>query len=138
VPSGKAVAETQSRVDGDNWLAATLILGSVMNPINTTTMAVALTPIGIAFGASPAETAWLVSVFYLSTAVGQPVAGRLVDTVGARRTFLAASSVIAIAGALGTFAPSLWFLVGTRVLLALGTSAAYPAAMSVIPRLRCR
>ncbi|HCB05133.1 MAG TPA: MFS transporter [Nocardioides sp.] len=132
MPSGKAVAETQSRVDGDNWLAATLILGSVMNPINTTTMAVALTPIGIAFGASPAETAWLVSVFYLSTAVGQPVAGRLVDTVGARRTFLAASSVIAIAGALGTFAPSLWFLVGTRVLLALGTSAAYPAAMSVI------
>ncbi len=130
--SGLGRSDDIASVRGDNWLAGTLILGSVMNPINTTTMAVALTPIGIAFGAPPAETAWLVSAFYLSTAVGQPVAGRLVDIVGARRTFLVSSAVIAAAGVLGTLAPAMWVLVLTRVLLALGTSAAYPAAMSVI------
>ncbi len=38
-----------------------MVLGSVLNPINSTIIAVALVPIGAALGASPAQTAWLVS-----------------------------------------------------------------------------
>ncbi|MGW1798566.1 MFS transporter [Streptomyces sp. NPDC001984] len=65
-----------------------MILGSVLNPINSSMIAVALVPIGIAFGAPPAETVWLVSALYLATAVGQPVIGRLVDMYGPRRLYL--------------------------------------------------
>jgi nicotinamidase-related amidase len=69
----------------DRTLITPMILGSVLNPINSSMLAVALIPIGRTFGASPAQTAWLVTALYLATAVGQPVIGRLVDSYGPRR-----------------------------------------------------
>ncbi|MFF4504410.1 MFS transporter [Streptomyces sp. NPDC001401] len=113
----------------DRRLIAPMLLGSVLNPINSSMIAVALVPIGVAFGAPPAETVWLVSALYLATAVGQPVVGRLVDMYGPRRLYLIGTGLVGIAGFLGALAPSLGALTGARVLLGFGTSAAYPAAM---------
>ncbi|MGW3042061.1 MFS transporter [Kitasatospora sp. NPDC001159] len=110
-------------------LLAPMVLGSVLNPINSSMIAVALVPVGAAFGAPPAETAWLVTALYLTTAVGQPVIGRLVDDYGPRRLYLAGTALVGLAGVLGALAPSLGVLVAARVLLGLGTSAAYPAAI---------
>jgi len=118
----------------DRRLIAPMILGSILNPINSSMMAVALVPIGVAFGAPPSETAWLVSGLYLATAVGQPVVGRLIDIYGPRRLYLAGAVLGGIAGVLGMIAPSLWVLVVARVLLGLGTCAGYPAAMYLIRR----
>ncbi|MFE7527282.1 MFS transporter [Kitasatospora sp. NPDC057542] len=113
----------------DRRLIAPMVLGSVLNPINSSMIAVALVPVGAAFGAPPAETAWLVTALYLATAVGQPVIGRLVDTHGPRPLYLAGTALVGLAGLLGALAPSLGLLIAARVLLGLGTSAAYPAAM---------
>nr|WP_234438352.1 MFS transporter [Streptomyces sp. NRRL S-340] len=118
----------------DRRLIAPMILGSVLNPVNSSMIAVALVPIGTAFGAPPAQTVWLVSALYLATAVGQPVIGRLVDTYGPRRLYLAGTALVGVAGLLGALAPSLGALVGARVLLGLGTSAAYPASMQLTRR----
>ncbi|MGW7402690.1 MFS transporter [Streptomyces sp. NPDC054833] len=106
-----------------------MVLGSVLNPVNSSMIAVALVPIGTAFGAPPAETVWLVSALYLATAVGQPVIGRLVDMYGPRRLYLVGTSLVGVAGVMGALAPSLGMLIAARVLLGFGTSAAYPAAM---------
>jgi MFS family permease len=108
------------------------VLGSMLNPVNSSMLAVALIPIGVAFGASPATTVWLVSSLYVTTAVGQPVVGQLVDRFGARPLYLAGAALVGAAGLLGVFAPSLGMLVLTRVLIGLGTSAAYPAAMRLL------
>ncbi|MFJ9735677.1 MFS transporter [Streptomyces sp. NPDC101171] len=113
----------------DRRLIAPMVLGSVLNPVNSSMIAVALVPIGVAFGAPPAETVWLVSALYLATAVGQPVIGRLVDTYGPRRLYLTGTAMVGVAGLLGALAPSLGALIAARVLLGFGTSAAYPAAM---------
>ncbi|AOR30272.1 MFS transporter [Streptomyces fodineus] len=113
----------------DRRLIPPMVVGSVLNPVNSSMIAVALVPIGVAFGAPPAETAWLVSALYLATAVGQPVIGRLVDMYGPRRLYLAGTALVGIAGLLGALAPSLGALIAARVLLGFGTSAAYPAAM---------
>ncbi|MEU9451087.1 MFS transporter [Streptomyces sp. NPDC048277] len=113
----------------DRRLIAPMVLGSVLNPINSSMIAVALVPIGVAFGAPPAETVWLVTALYLATAVGQPVIGRLVDMYGPRRLYLAGTGLVGVAGLMGALAPSLGVLIAARVLLGLGTSAAYPAAM---------
>ncbi|MFF3581221.1 MFS transporter [Streptomyces mirabilis] len=115
----------------DRRLIAPMVLGSVLNPINSAMIAVALVPIGAALGAPPAQTAWLVTGLYLATAVGQPVIGRLVDTYGPRRLYLIGTALVGIAGLLGALAPSLGALVAARVLLGVGTSAAYPASMSL-------
>jgi MFS family permease len=116
----------------DRRLIAPMFVGSVLNPINSSMLAVALIPIGAAFGVPPSQTAWLVTGLYIATAVGQPVMGRLVDLFGPRPLYLIATSLVGVAGLLGALAPNLGVLVGSRVLLGLGTSAAYPAAMSLI------
>ena len=116
----------------DRRLIAPMILGSLLNPVNSSMIAVALVPIGLAFGASPSATAWLVSALYLATATGQPVVGRLVDMYGPRRLFLAGAALVGLAGILGALAPGLGVLIVARVLLGLGTCAGYPAAMYLI------
>ena len=116
----------------DRRLIAPMILGSVLNPVNSSIIAVSLVPIGRAFGAAPSETAWLVSALYLATAIGQPVVGRLVDAYGPRRLYLLGTALVGLAGLLGTLAPTLGVLVAARVLLGFGTCAGYPAAMFLI------
>jgi len=120
----------------DRRLLAPMMFGSVLNPINTAIIAVALTPIGLALGAPASETVWLVSSLYLATAIGQPLVGRLVDVFGVRTLFLLGAILVAVAGAIGLLAPenrdSIWWLVAARVILGLGTCAGYPAAMHMI------
>ena len=116
----------------DRRLIAPMVLGSILNPVNSSILAVALVPIGMALGAPAAETAWLVSGLYLATAVGQPVVGRLIDLYGPRRLFLAASALVGVGGLLGVLAPDLPVLVVARVLIGLGTCAGYPASMYLL------
>lgn len=118
----------------DRKLIVPMILGIVLNPVNSSMIAIALVPIGVAFGAPAAQTAWLVSGLYLATSVGQPVMGKLVDTYGIKPLYLVGAAITGIAGVLGTLAPSLGWLVAGRVLLGFGTCAGYPAAMSLIRR----
>ncbi|GAA4639639.1 MFS transporter [Actinoallomurus vinaceus] len=124
--------ESPPRDAFDRRLLAPMILGAVLNPINSTLVSVSLVPIGAAFGAPPSQTAWLVSGLYLATSIGQPVVGRLIDLYGPRRLFLAGTLLVGIAGLVGLLAPNLGVLVVARVLLGFGTCAGYPAAMYLI------
>ncbi|WP_079138495.1 MFS transporter [Actinacidiphila rubida] len=109
-----------------------MMLGSILNPVNSSIISVSLVPIGAAFGAPPSRTAWLISALYLATAIGQPVVGRLIDLFGPRRLFLAGTALTGIAGVVGSLAPGLGVLIAARVLLGFGTCAGYPAAMYLI------
>lgn len=111
-----------------------LLLGLTLNPINSSIIATALVPIGNAFHASAAETAWLIAALYLATSVGQPLMGRMADIYGAIPVFYAGLLLTMLAGIGGSLAPSLSALVAWRVVLGLGTSAAYPAAMILLRR----
>ncbi|MFJ3334808.1 MFS transporter [Streptomyces sp. NPDC086766] len=134
VPGGRRTGRAAPPAGFDRRLIAPMVLGSVLNPVNSSMIAVALVPIGVAFGAPPATTVWLVTALYLATAVGQPVAGRLVDMYGPRRLYLAGTALVGVAGLLGALAPSLGALIGARVLLGFGTSAAFPASMQLTRR----
>lgn len=118
----------------DRRLIAPMVLGSVLNPVNSSILAVALVPIGLALGAPAAETAWLVSGLYLATAVGQPVTGRLIDLYGPRRLYLSSSVLVGAGGLVGLLAPNLPALVAARVLIGLGTCAGLPASMYLLRR----
>ena len=111
-----------------------MVLGSVLNPVNSSIIAISLVPIGRDLGAAPSQTAWLISSLYVATAIGQPVVGRLVDRFGPRTPYLVGTAMVGAAGVLGMVAPGLGWLVVARVVLGLGTCAGYPASMHLIRR----
>ncbi|GAB7058880.1 MFS transporter [Streptomyces mexicanus] len=113
-------------------LITPLLLGSVLNPVNSTMIATALASIGSDLHVGAARTAWLVACLYLASAIGQPAMGRLADLFGPRRVFLSGLVLVCAAGLVGTFLPALGWLIVSRVLLGFGTSAAYPAAMALL------
>ena len=111
---------------------AAILLGTVLNPINSSMIAVALVRIRDDFDVGVVSLSWLVSSFYLVTAVGQSVLGRLADQLGPRRVQCAGFALIAVAGVLGPLAPSFGWLIAARLLLAAGTSAGFPAGLALL------
>ncbi|HZY99700.1 MAG TPA: MFS transporter [Candidatus Baltobacteraceae bacterium] len=110
---------------------APLALGSCLNPINSTMIATALVPISRSLHVSAAEAGWLIAALYLASSIAQPAMGRLADLFGPRRVLLLALSVVALSGVVAWLSTSLSVLVAARVLLGIGTSGAYPAAMRI-------
>lgn len=109
-----------------------LLIGVALNPINTTTIAVALDPIARATGVTAATCIWLVAVLYITSAVCQPLGGKLADQFGPRRVFMFGAFVTIIAGIIPTFAATFRAALIARILIGIGTSCAYPAAMAFI------
>lgn len=117
------------------WAALTALLcGTLLSPLNSSMVAVALAPIQRDLHEPLATVTWVVTVFYLTACVCQPVLGRVADRVGPRRLFAAGMALAAAASAAAAMATSLPLLVACRCAQAVGVSAAYPCAMIVIRR----
>lgn len=116
-----------------NWrFVAPLYWGSALNPINSSIIATALVGIAHDFDATLATAASLVAGLYLASAVAQPTMGKLSTRFGARRIFLAGLVLVLIGGIVGWLAPTIEWLLVSRVVIGIGTSAGYPTAMALI------
>ncbi|GAA4169049.1 MFS transporter [Gryllotalpicola koreensis] len=109
-----------------------VLIGPVLNPINTSMIAVALVPISHDLHVATSTVVWLVAGLYLASAIAQPTMGKLADVFGPKRVYLVGLVVVLIAG----FLPNIWHdfsaVLISRILIGIGTSAAYPSAMSLI------
>ncbi|HET7339576.1 MAG TPA: MFS transporter [Candidatus Dormibacteraeota bacterium] len=115
------------------WRMLTAIaLGTILNPLNSSMVAVALVSIHSDFHIDIGTSTWLVSAFYLTGAVGQPLMGRLADLLGARRVFLTGVSVAGVVCALAPLSPTFGWLVAARAVQALATSTAFPSGLGLI------
>jgi MFS family permease len=113
---------------------APLYVGAGLNPVNSSIVATALVPIATDLNVAVGATAVLVSSLYLASAVAQPTAGKLAEVLGARRVFLAGIVLVLLGGVVGGLGQNLAMLTTARVLIGLGTSAAFPSAMVMIRR----
>lgn len=111
-----------------------IALGTLLNPLNSSMIAVALLDLEHAFGVGFGTVSWLVSGFYLAAAVGQPLMGRIADQIGPRRVYCAGLVIVCVASAVAPFAPGFGVVLACRVGQALGTSAAFPAGLALIRR----
>jgi MFS family permease len=109
-----------------------VLIGPVLNPINTTMISVALVPIARDLGLASSVVIWLVAALYLTSAVAQPTMGRLADRVGPRRVYVTGLVIVLLGGVLPFVVPGFVGVLAARVLLGIGTSAAYPSAMTLI------
>lgn len=115
-----------------NRLLLTLSLGTVLNPLNSSMIAVALVSLQRDFGVSIATSTWLASGFYVVAAVCQPLMGRLADQLGARRLFIGGLVLMGAASALAPLAPDFGWLLVVRLVQAAATSTAYPSALILV------
>ncbi|MFE3598768.1 MFS transporter [Streptomyces sp. NPDC059142] len=135
-----AAVRTGSTADspGDKPFAwtftAPLYVGAALNPVNSSIIATALVPISAELHVSVGSTAVLISSLYLASAVAQPTAGKLAEVLGPRRIFLSGIVLVLFGGLVGGLGQDLATLTVARVLVGIGTSAAFPCAMVLIRR----
>ena len=113
-------------------LVSAVLAGTLLNPLNSSMIAVALMLIQADFSVTVATASWLLSGFALAAAVAQPLMGRFADLFGPRRIFCTGLLFVGVASVLAPLAPAFGWLIACRMLQAFGTSAAYPAGLAII------
>jgi len=114
---------------------AGLSLGTALNPLNSSMIAVALVVLRADFGLDVATVTWVITAFYLTSAAGQPLMGRFADRFGPRKLFMLGMALVAVTCALAPFAPNFALLCVARAFMALGTATAYPSAVVMVGEL---
>lgn len=111
---------------------APLVVSASLNPINSSTLSIALVSINHDFPDDPTATGWLIASLYLAAAVAQPVLGQMGDIFGPRRILLFGAAIVGAGGLAGGLAQTIALLIFSRVLIGIGTSAGYPCSIALI------
>ena len=114
------------------WLLPAIALGTMLAPLNSTMIAIALPEIQHAFAISVTATTWLVTLYLVAMAVGQPIGGWLGDVLGRRRVYLFGLAWFAIASAGCAFAPNLAVLIIFRTQQALAGAMSFPNGTAMV------
>ncbi|MFD0678547.1 MULTISPECIES: MFS transporter [unclassified Paenibacillus] len=113
-------------------LLTAVALGMILNPLNTSMISVAFSRLQEEFQVQFMDISWLIATFYLASAIGQPVMGKLSDLFGRKRIFLIGLALVTVSSLLAPLAPTFHWLMAFRVVQAIGTSAIFPAGMGII------
>jgi MFS family permease len=111
-----------------------LVLSTMMNPLNSTMLATALTTLCNSMKINIGDGAILIVSLYVTATVAQPLMGRLADIYSPKKINTLGFYLVVLASAVGIAAPNLGWLIVSRVILGIGTSAAYPSAIALINR----
>ncbi|MFD0825767.1 MFS transporter [Neobacillus sp. M.A.Huq-85] len=106
--------------------------GTMLNPLNSSMISLALTSIQKDFNLSFTTVSWLISSFYLASAVAQPVTGKIGDLIGRKKTFITGLFLVAISAFTAPFSTTFLMLLLMRLIQAIGSSAIYPSGVSLI------
>jgi MFS family permease len=117
----------ERRLSGPDAVIGSLTLAALAYSTMQMMVVPALPAIQDALGATPDQTAWVISAFLISTAVSTPIAGRLGDLFGKERMLVAVLAVFCVGSVIGAVAPNLTLLVVARVLQGVG-GAVFPLA----------
>jgi MFS family permease len=135
-PESDVVASARSEAGGAarpfSWrFTVPLLIGSALNPINSSLIATALVPIAAGLHVRVGQTAALVTGLYLASAIAQPTAGKAAQVFGPRRVFLTGIALVAVGGTVGGLAQDLITLLISRVLIGSGAVPSPGDALNV-------
>jgi MFS transporter, ACS family, hexuronate transporter len=115
------------------WLpAGSMMLVSVLSYIDRNTLALLAPTILKDTGMSVTEYSWAVSAYSVLFTIGNPVWGKLIDSLGLRRGMSAAVSIWTLASASHAFAGGLAGFAAARAALGLGEGAASPGGLRTV------
>jgi EmrB/QacA subfamily drug resistance transporter len=81
--------------------------------------------------ASPTTGAWIITAYLLSASVATPIAGRVGDMVGKKRTLVVVLAVLAAGALVSALATTIDVMIAGRVIQGLG-GAVFPLAFAII------
>jgi MFS family permease len=111
---------------------AGIALASALVPLNSTMIAVALPRIADDFEITTGRATVLITIYLVAMLLGQPLAGRVADVVGARRLATLASAGFGVFSAAAMLATSFWLLVLLRGLQAAFAAALVPSVQAML------
>jgi EmrB/QacA subfamily drug resistance transporter len=114
------------------WILGAMCLATAVTEFDETVMAVALPSIDASFRASLTAVQWSVTAYVLAFAALLVPAGRLADTAGPRRVFLAGGALFAAGSAACALAPGIGWLIAARVVQGAGAAAVGPASFAIV------
>ncbi|MBD3919278.1 MFS transporter [Paenibacillus sp. PR3] len=114
------------------WLMIAVGLGILLNPLNSSMVAVAIPGLQQVFHLDFTKVSWIIFSFYIASAVAQPVMGRASDLYGRRRIFLIGLIVAFAASLLAPLSATFGWLIVFRILQSIGTSMMVAVGMAII------
>ena len=114
------------------WILTTVALTTMLAPLNSTMIGVALPLVTAEFEVGLDESGWLVIAYLIVMASLQPVAGKLGDRLGHRRMILGGLLYFAFASIGAALAPSLYWLLAFRIQQAIAGAIALPNGTAIM------
>lgn len=113
-------------------LIASLLTGAILAPINSTMIAVGLSSISSFFQESLVNISWVVTIYLITMAVTQPIAGKMGDIWGNRTVYLWGVSLFFVSSIACAFSFHLYWLIFFRSLQAIGGALITPNAAAIL------
>ncbi len=125
--SVETVTGNQPRGLEQKWkILISVMFGIFMIILDSTVVNVAFPTLRREFGASLADTQWVLSVYVLSLGITTPVSGFLADRFGIKRIYLLGLAIFVAGSFLCGLAPSLGWLITARALQGFGGGMSQP------------
>ncbi len=124
--------ETPTGITNQRLLLMAIAAGTTLAPLNSTMIAVVLPDIQQSFDTSVTATTWLVTIYLITMAVGQPIGGRLGDQFGRRPVYLIGLAWFIAASVGCAVAPSLGWLIAFRVQQAMAGTLIFPTGAALV------
>lgn len=109
--------------------------GSILVPLNSTMLAVALPSIMREFSVSASAVSWLVTAYLAAVAIAMPISGTAGDRLGHRRMFLVGVGAFAASSLLGAVAWSFPVLILSRLLQAFSGASITTNSVALVSAL---
>jgi EmrB/QacA subfamily drug resistance transporter len=122
---------TEGRLS-EGMVLVPVALGTMLAPLNSTMIAVALPELLEDFGRSLAWGSWIVTSYLVAMAAVQPLGGSLGDRYGRRRLFLIGLALFLAATVVATLSWSIEVLIAARTVQAIAGAMAIPNGTALV------
>lgn len=123
---------TERLIANETWLVAAIALITMLAPLNSTMIAIALPSIAEHFQVGVSAASVLVPAYLFIMALLQPAAGGLGDRFGRRRLMLGSLVIFGLASLGAALATNLTMLIGCRLLQALAGAITFPNGVALL------
>lgn len=114
------------------YVLATVSIGTFMATLDSSIVNVALPTISRQLLASLSSLQWVVTAYLLAISSLLPVFGRVADLLGRKKIYSLGFLIFTVGSVLCGLAQSLWFLVASRILQAVGASMLMSNSQAIV------